>query len=112
MKRFISIMLCAAMLLSLSVAAFAESGEILTMKMDRNGRSVYYEDGSRAPYSVWEEVMEQFHWLRDEHGVNWDLFSYEEMTFEMDDSGHVYITKGLEGSFVPQVSDYTIVERG
>ena len=89
MKRFISIMLCAAMLLSLSVAAFAESGEILTMKMDRNGRSVYYEDGSRAPYSVWEEVMEQFHWLRDEHGVNWDLFSYEEMTFEMDDSGHV-----------------------
>jgi len=30
----------------------------------------------------------------------------------MDDSGHIYITEGLEGSFAPQVSDYTIVERG
>lgn len=89
MKRIISMLLCVLMLMSLSAVAFADDSQTLTMKMDRNGRTVYYEDGTRVPSYVWEDVMAEFHRLRDDHPVNWDLFDYEEMTFAMNADGDI-----------------------
>lgn len=89
MKRFISILLCAVMLFALGAVAFADGEEILTMKMDRNGRTVFYSDGTKVPNYVWEDVMDEFHRLRHREPVDWDLFSYEEMTFSLDSEGDV-----------------------
>ena len=89
MKRIISMLLCVLMIAGLSVAAFADDSQTLTMKMDRNGRTVYYENGEKVPGYIWEDVVEEFHRLRHKNPVNWDLFEYEEMTFAMDDKGDV-----------------------
>lgn len=89
MKRIFSLLLCLVMLLSLSAAAFAEDSQTLTMKMDRNGRNVYYENGEKVPGYIWEDVVAEFHRLRHNNPVNWDLFEYEEMTFSMDADGDV-----------------------
>ena len=89
MKRFISLLMCLLMLVSLSVVAFADDGQTLTMKMDRDGRTVYYEDGSRVPGYIWQDVMDEFHRLRHNNPVDWDLFSYEEMRFAMDAKGDI-----------------------
>ena len=89
MKRIISMLLCLLMLVSLSAAAFADDSQLLTMKMDRNGRTVYYENGEKVPGYVWEDVIDEFHRLRHNNPVNWDLFEYEEMTFSMDADGDV-----------------------
>lgn len=87
MKRAISFLLTLLMLCSITIAAFAEESDILTMEMGRNGRTVYYEDGSRAPNYVKEKVEREFHRLRNGQGVNWDLFDYEEMTFRVEKDG-------------------------
>lgn len=89
MKKLISLLLCAVMICSLSAAAFADGGEILRMEMEPEGRSVFGEDGNRVTLAVWEDVMAEFHRLRNNVGVNWDLFEYEEMTFELDSEGDV-----------------------
>lgn len=89
MKRYISLLMCLAMLLSISAAAFADGSQTLTMEMDRNGRTVYYEDGSKVRGGVYEDVMLEFHRLRHGNPVNWDLFDYEEMTFQLDENGDV-----------------------
>ena len=89
MKRFISLLLCVLMLMGLSAVAFADDSQTLTMKMDRNGRTVYYEDGTKVPGYVWEDVVAEFHRLRHNNPVDWDLFDYEEMTFAMDAEGDI-----------------------
>lgn len=89
MKRIISMLLCMLMIMSLSAVAFADDSQTLTMKMDRNGRTVYYEDGTKVPGYVWEDVIEEFHRLRHSNPVDWDLFDYEEMSFAMDAEGTI-----------------------
>jgi len=82
MKKFISLLLCAVMLCSFSAAAFADDARIFKMEMEPDIKRVFDEDGSRVKLIEYDAVIAAFHKLRNGVGVNWDLFEYEEMTFE------------------------------
>lgn len=115
MRKFVSLLLCAVMICSLSAVAFADGGEVLRMEMAPEGRSVFGEDGNRVTLAVWEDVITEFHRLRNKVGVNWDLFEYEEMSFELDGEGDVralsqYIVDNNGGKIVTEDPNVVFID--
>lgn len=89
MKKLVSLLLCAVMIFSLSAVAFAEGGEVYKMEMEPDVKIITDEDGNYAKMVEREAILAKFHRLRHGVGVNWDLFEYEEMTFEYVDDENV-----------------------
>lgn len=102
MKRIVSVLLAAVMLLSVSAAAFAE--ESYTLYMDRNGKIVKDAADTKIHGKVQEKVFQKFYQLMQGVPVNWDKFDYAEYEVTVGDDGSVTFGQqtmaALDGSSV------------
>lgn len=107
MKKFVSLLLCAVMVFSLSAVAFADGGEVYKMEMEPDVKRIYDAEGNYALLAEREDILAEFHRLRNKVGVNWDIVEYEEMTFELDDEGNV---KALSQYIIDNKGDKIVTE--
>lgn len=115
MKKFVSVLLCAVMLFSFSAAAFADGGEVYKMEMEPDVKRIYDAEGGYALLAEREDILEEFHRLRNKVGVNWDLVEYEEMSFEIDADGNVkalsqYIIDNKGGKIVTEDPNVAFID--
>ncbi len=99
MKRTVSLLLAAVMLLSLSASVFAEqSAGSYTLYMDRNGKYVEDSGGVKVRGRIQEKVFQKFYMLMQNVPVNWDKFDYAEYEVTVGDDGSVTFGKQTMGA--------------
>ena len=115
MKRTISIILTLAMLLSLSLCAFAEDAEEAqyTLHMDRNGKTLLDADGKAVSGAVKDKAVAAFYRVMNGVPVDWTTFNYDEFEVIVDDSDNVTLGKQtlslLDGTFRTSSNAETVV---
>ena len=103
MKRIVSFLLAAVMLIALSASAFADAGNY-TLYMDRNGKVVQDASGTKIGGRLQEKIFQKFYKLMQNVPVNWDKFDYASYEVTVGEDGSVTFGKqtmgALDGSTV------------
>ena len=102
MKRIIAFVMTAAMLLCLSVCAFAEDAQY-TLRLDRNGKTLLDAGGKAVSGELRDKAVAAYFRVLNGTPINWANFNYQDFEVFVDGDGNVTLGKQtvslLDGSF-------------